>query len=41
MWFLRFLKYLVDVIFTAIVMGIALAFALAWLIREGILDMRG
>lgn len=39
MWFLRFIKYLADVIFSAIVMGIALAFALAWLIAEGILDM--
>ena len=41
MWVWKFLKYLADVIFTAIVMGIALAFALAWLIEQGILDMRG
>ena len=38
---MRFIKYLLDIIFQAIVMGIALAFALAWLSQNGYLDLGG
>ncbi len=36
---MRFIKYLLDTIFQAIVMGVALAFVLAWLIENGILNI--